>query len=58
MAHHEFFNKVVQKLLPILFDGASDLEDCHTSRFNRNIVCMAREWVQSQARRLKLKTVD
>ena len=58
MTYDEFFDEIVQELLSVLFDGASNLKDSHASSFHSDIVCMAGEWIQCQARRLKLKTVD
>ena len=58
MAHYKLFDEIVQELLSVLFDGACYFKDGHASRNHCNIVCMAREWVQGQARRLKLKTVN
>ena len=58
VTHYKFFDEIVQELLSVLFDGASYLKDSHTSRNHSNIVCMTGEWVQSQAGRLKLKTVN
>ena len=58
MPHHELLHEVVQEDLSVLFNGAGNLEDSHASRLHRDIVCVARERVQSQARRHELKAVD
>ena len=58
MANYKLFDKIVQKLLSVLFNSASYFKDGHASRLHCNIVCMAWEWIQGQTRRLKLKTID